>query len=223
MRRLESRRTADPLAIAIPLALGAAISPLLALAQVATLTGPRPVARGTAFAAGAAIPLLAVAALVLILGKAFELPSASDQVKGWLDIGFGVILLALVVWIQTRPPKPATDQPKAEPAPWRSLRLGVVVMLANFSTWALFIPAVKEIASSSEVSAGERAAIALLVVVITEALALIPLAMVALSPARAERVLKPLGAWLTRHSRTINVAILLVFAAVLLVRGVRAL
>jgi hypothetical protein len=88
--------------------------------------------------------LLAVAVIALILGRAFSLPDASDQVKGWTDIGIAVALVALALWLWLR-------------------------------------------------------------------------------PARAEGVLRPVSAWLAVHSRTINVIILLVFAAVLLVRGAGAL
>jgi hypothetical protein len=42
------------LAQIVPLALGAAISPVIFLLQLTTLTGPRPLARGSALAVGAA-------------------------------------------------------------------------------------------------------------------------------------------------------------------------
>jgi hypothetical protein len=42
------------LAEVIPLALGAAISPVIFLMQLTTLTGPRPIARGSALTGGAA-------------------------------------------------------------------------------------------------------------------------------------------------------------------------
>lgn len=49
----------------IPLALGAAVSPLVLLGGVAVMTGPSPLRHGSAFAAGVAIPLIVVTVVCL--------------------------------------------------------------------------------------------------------------------------------------------------------------
>jgi len=52
----------------IPLALAAAISPVLFLLQLNTLTGARPIARGSALTAGAAVVLIVVSTIAVALG-----------------------------------------------------------------------------------------------------------------------------------------------------------
>jgi len=52
----------------IPLALAAAISPVIFLLQLNTLTGDRPIARGAALTAGAAIVLIVVSTIGVLIG-----------------------------------------------------------------------------------------------------------------------------------------------------------
>ena len=56
------------LAETIPLALAAAISPLLFLLQLNTLTGPRALSRGSALTAGTAVVLIVVSTIGVALG-----------------------------------------------------------------------------------------------------------------------------------------------------------
>jgi hypothetical protein len=64
----------------IPLALGAAVSPVVFFGSIAAMTGP--FVRKTAYAFGTTLPLLALTAVPLILGRALSLPEASNSVKG---------------------------------------------------------------------------------------------------------------------------------------------
>jgi hypothetical protein len=65
----------------IPLALAAAISPVIFLLQLNTLTGKRPIVRGAALTAGAAIVLIVVSTIGVLVGdtgffgRAGEVPS----------------------------------------------------------------------------------------------------------------------------------------------------
>lgn len=60
------------LALILPLALGAAVSPLTLLAMLAVLSGPRPIARGAALTAGV------ITLTGLLLGVGFVLITATD-------------------------------------------------------------------------------------------------------------------------------------------------
>ena len=103
----------------IPLALGAAVSPVLLFGAIAAMTGERPLARGAAFALGAALPLAALTAIALLLGRALSLPEASDPVKGAIDIGFGALLVVLGARALRPSPKPAEPKHRAEGSPGR--------------------------------------------------------------------------------------------------------
>lgn len=98
----------------IPLALGAAVSPLVFLGGIAVMTGPSPLRRGIAFALGVLMPLVGLAVLCLLLGRALSLPEASDATKGWIDIVLGAILVLLGVITVSRPAKPRKPRARSE-------------------------------------------------------------------------------------------------------------
>lgn len=208
----------------IPLALGAAISPVVFFGAIAVLTGPGPFRHGCAYAVGVAIPLLAVTVAAIILGRAFSLPDASDAVKGWLDLGFGAVLLVLGGRVLRRPPGPA--RPEAQPAGDRSLgrhvAMGAGLMSSNVTTFALYVPALKLIEESGVGVADEVAALAI-VLAITMALVLVPLAIVAIAPGASGRVLTRAGDWLGAHRRRLSIASCLGLGAYLLVHGLARL
>lgn len=204
----------------LPLALGAAISPLLFLLQLSTLTGKRPFARGAMLVAGAAIPLAAMGAIGVLLGSRTSL-AGHPTVKASVDIGLGALLLALAARTVLRPPPPPKAKPDHDPSLRRSFLLGAAAMVTNFTTFALYIPALKLIVES-EVETAEKALATILVLVVTLSLALVPLLLVAVVPG-STRALEALGAFMTRHHRTLNVVICVGFGSWLLVRGLTAL
>jgi hypothetical protein len=201
----------------IPLALGAAVSPVLLFGAIAAMTGERPLARGAAFALGAALPLGALTALALILGRALSLPEASNAVKGAIDIGFGVLLIALGLRAARRRAQPAERRTSGGP-PRRYIAIGAGIMVGNVTTIALYLPAMKLISESSASTAVKATAV-VIVFAITLALVLVPLAVVAVAPTAAGRVLAATGAWLTAHRRTLTIMICLGLGAYLVVHG----
>jgi hypothetical protein len=207
----------------IPLALGAAISPLVFVGGIAVMTGPGPLRHGCAFAIGAALPLLALTVIAVALGHALSLPEASDSVKGWIDIGLGLVLGLLGLRGLTRRSKP--PQPKQRPEGrglGRLVAMGAGLMVTNVTTLALYIPAMKLIEASG-VSVPEEAAAIAIVLVISLALVLIPLSVVALAPKESERLLTRAGDWLGAHHRTIAIALCFGFGALLLAKGITTL
>jgi threonine/homoserine/homoserine lactone efflux protein len=203
----------------IPLALGAAISPLVFVGAIAVMTGPGPLRHGCAYAIGVAVPLLVVTVVAMILGRAFSLPETSDSLKGWLDVGFGVVLLLLGVRALARPPAPqqAQHRPEGEGI-GRYVAMGAGLMASNVTTFALYVPALKLIEESGVDVAEEVVALAI-VLVITMALVLVPLAVVAIAPGASERALTRAGDWLTKHRRALSVVICFGLGAYLLVKG----
>jgi threonine/homoserine/homoserine lactone efflux protein len=207
----------------IPLALGAAVSPLVFAGAIAVMTGPSPLARGGAYAIGVAIPLLVVTVVAMILGRAFSFPDASESVKGWLDVGFGLVLVLLGVRALTQKPAPqrAQHRPVGQGS-GRYVAMGAGLMTSNVTTFALYVPALKLIEESGVDVAEEIAAIAI-VLAITMALVLVPLAVVAIAPNASERVLTRAGDWLAAHRRTLSVVICLGLGAYLLIKGIERL
>jgi hypothetical protein len=131
----------------IPLALGAAISPVIFQLQLNTLTGERPIARGAALTAGAAVVLIVVSTIGVLVGDTGF--STNDTLKAAINLAFGVLLVAVGLRALVRPPKPRA--PTADPKPpsiGRSFLAGAGGMASNLTTFALYVPALALIAGS---------------------------------------------------------------------------
>jgi Sap, sulfolipid-1-addressing protein len=209
------------LAQIVPLALGAAISPVVFLLQLTTLTGPRPLARGSALAVGAATELIVVSTIGVLVGDTGL--STRDTLQAAINTAFGALLVAIGLRALVRPPKP--KKPKAD-ARQTSLRgsflAGVGGMASNVTTFALYIPALALIAGSG-LPLRQQGIAAAIILVITLVVAWVPLVLAVVVPGASSRLLPWLGSWMTRNNRWIQVALGLGFGVWLLVKGVAAL
>jgi hypothetical protein len=131
----------------IPLALAAAISPVIFLLQLNTLTGTRPIVRGAALTAGAAIVLIVVSTIGVLVGDTGF--STNDTLKATINIAFGVLLVAVGLRALVRPPKPKAPKTDSKPdSVGRSFLAGAGGMASNLTTFALYTPALALIAGS---------------------------------------------------------------------------
>ena len=208
------------LAQIIPLAAAAAISPVLFLLQLNTLTGTRPIARGSAVTAGAAIVLVILSTIGVLLGDSI---SVSDTVQATITILFGVLLAAIGLRALLRPPKPEAPETRKKPAGVRrSFLAGAGAMASNVTTLALYIPALALIAGSG-LPLGEQGIAALTILVITLMVAWVPLALAVAIPGASTRYLPAFGGWMTANDRWIHVGLGLGFGIVLVTKGAAAL
>jgi hypothetical protein len=205
----------------VPLALGAAISPVLFLLQLNALTGTRPIARGSALTAGAAIVLIVGSTVgVLLGGTGF---SERETLQAVINIAFGVLLLAVGLRALLRPPKPKPTEPDARPKSVRSAFLaGAGGMATNVTTFALYIPALALIAGSN-LPLGQRGLAGLIILLITLMVAWVPLVLAAAVPGASTRLLPALGGWMTANNRWIQVVLGLGFGVLLIAKGVNGL
>jgi threonine/homoserine/homoserine lactone efflux protein len=188
------------------------------------------VRRGVALTVGAAIPLIAIAAVVLLTlhaSGAADGGSKHSATGGVIDL-VAAAALAYLALRALQPTRTAQEQQaaraeRAPGGPGRYVALGAGVMLVNFSTLALFVPAVKDIGRADDVSAEGEVAVLVLLLVIVLVPAWVPVALRAAFPARSRRLLKPLGRWMHDHQRALGGAVSAVFAAYLFVRGVLVL
>lgn len=212
----------------LPLALGAAVSPTLAALVIAVLASGRDgLRRAVALTAGAAVPLVVIALVVLLTFHATGVADPGPRHRkfdGILDLVFAVVL-AYLAFRALQPPKTPQEKQaeraeRAPGGPGRYVALGVGIMVVNFSTLALFVPAMKDIARARDVGAiGEVLAVAF-VIVIALIPAWVPVALRAAFPERAQEILKPLGVWMHDHQRALGGWVSAAFAAYLAVRGV---
>jgi cytochrome c biogenesis protein CcdA len=209
------------LAQIIPLALAAAISPVLFLLQLNTLTGARPIARGSALAAGAAFVLIVVSTIGVALGGTGF--STRDTLQAAINIVFGALLVAVGLRALLRPPKPKPSASEAKPTSVaRSFLAGAGGMASNVTTFALYIPALALIAGS-ELPLGQRGVAALIILVLTLMVAWLPLLLAVAVPGASTRLLPWLGHWMTANNRWIQVVLGFGFGIWLVTKGVKAL
>ena len=205
----------------IPLALGAAISPVIFLLQLNTLTGERPIARGAALTAGAAVVLIIVSTIGVLVGDTGFY--TNDTLKAAINIAFGALLIAVGLRALLRPPKPKA--PKADPRPpsiGRSFLAGAGGMASNLTTFALYTPALALIAGSGLLLRQQGLA-ALIILLITLAVAWVPLVLAAVVPGASTRLLPSLGRWMNANNRWIQVVLGLGFGVWLLLKGISGL
>jgi hypothetical protein len=205
----------------VPLALAAAISPVLFLLQLNTVTGARPIARGSALTAGAAVVLVVLSTIGVRLGDTGF--STNDALQAAVNIAFGALLLAVgfrgLLW----PPKPKPHQGDSKPAGLgRSFLAGAGGMASNITTFALYIPALALIAAS-ELPRGQQGVAALVILVLTLMVAWVPLAVALVVPGASSRFLPALGDWMTANNRWIQVVLGFGFGIWLVVKGLGAL
>jgi Sap, sulfolipid-1-addressing protein len=205
----------------VPLAFAAAISPVLFLLQLNTLTGARPSARGSALTAGAAAVLIIVSSIGVALGGTGF--STRDTLQAAVNIIFGALLAGVGLRALLRPPKPRPPERDAKPKSiGRSFLAGAGGMASNVTTFALYTPALALIAGSG-LPLGQRGLAALVILLITLMVAWVPLLLAVAVPGASTRLLPWLGHWMTANNRWIQLVLGLGFGIWLFVKGLNAL
>ena len=208
------------LAQIVPMALAAAISPVLFLLQLTTLTGRRPIARGAAVTAGAAAVLIVVSTAGVSLGGSGF--SDNDSLQAVVSILFGALLIAVGLRALVHPPTPKPHDPDAKPkGTWRSFVAGAGGMASNLTTFALYVPALALIAASG-LPLGQRGLAALVILTVTLTVVWIPLVLAVAIPGGSSRVLRAVGDWMTANNRWIQVTLGFGFGIWLVAKGVEA-
>lgn len=211
----------------LPLALGAAVSPVILLLQMATLTsGSARLRRATLVAAGAATALLAWGLAGWLLINRLPTPRRGpDVTAAAVDLTLALVLVALGIRSLVNRRETAAPSAPASAGPPHlaaSYGLGVAAMASNVTTIVLFLPAVRDIARSP-VSTADAIIAAVVLVLITLAPALVPVVAVALGGWPGQRVLDRVGAFTAAHHATIAAVVSFGFALYLGSNGLRRL
>lgn len=213
----------------VPLSLGAMVSPTLLGAVVLVMSSKiSPRARAWVFTAGSFVVLAAITAAAPFLGK--WLAAVNPTAIARIDVVLGLILLALAVRkLLTRKSSEASAKDRAPKHPQAQtphlleyFGFGAVMLATDFSSTVLYMAILKEAALSHDPDWARLAAVAMGFVAVMLP-ALLPTVLGTLAPKASDKLLKSLSAWMSKHSTAITVAICLVFAAVLLVKGLQPL
>ena len=203
----------------LPLAIGAAVSPMVLVVQLLNLSSPRQALfRSFVFLLGCALVvlswLLCAGWIASLLPQA---RSGADPIAAAFNGVFALVLLALAVRIAQQP-QPATPKP-APPGLWTPAISGVLLMGCNLTSLVMFLPAVQDITRSGVIGALWWVW-ALLLAGITLLPAWLPPGLVLLLGHQGRRLLQRLSAVVVPHQRGINAGISLLLGLLL---GVRAL
>ncbi len=210
----------------LPLALGAAFSPTILAISLLILSGPHGRGRMIVFTVANVATLALIGVVWVFLFKhstGDSTDSAKQAASAAVDTTLGVILLiiGLRAWLREPRPKEEHDTSAKEPELVRYGLLGVVMMLSNLTTLALFLPASKEIALSHLALPGRAAVLAMLVVIATVT-SWGPLLLSIAAPATATRVLGGIDRFTTRHAKPITVIVCFAFGTYLIIKGMSA-
>lgn len=212
----------------LPLAMGIAISPLAIIAVILMLITPRARANGVSFLLGWMVGLAAVSTVVLIVSESLGVTSSSHE-RSWvglIKLVLGLILLVLAGLEFRRRPKPGQDPPTPRwmkeldrTTPPRALGLSFILSSVSPKTFVLGAVAALAVAQRS-LSAADQALAVVVLVVIGSLGILAPVAVYLARGRKAGERLQDWKVWLVAHDAAVACALLLVFGALLIGKGI---
>jgi hypothetical protein len=211
----------------VPIALGAAISPVVLIVNILLLSGrTRPIARGTAYAIGCAIVIVAfgIAGVTIIAGVA----TAPRTVAAVIHLTVATASLAFAARALIRGPQPPPKHEDVSPEhehdkpAWQFVFAGLGAMGVNMTTLVLYLSLDAEIVRAQLSTVEDAIALGIADVIILLPVWL-PLLLTVLAPHLAHRVFGPVNDFLTRHKYAIEVLVPGGFGIYLLILGITLL
>lgn len=220
------------LSAALPLAIGAAVSPTVLIGIILILSiAERPKLSGIAFYIGAIVILLIVVVAGMIIGKGTAVASSKSPsvVSAYFDLTLGILLILFGIWRVIKKGDSAPDRNrfagKSKSASSDFIKymiLGLGMFAINFTTTVLVFAAGKDIGISG---AGftDKLIVVVILTVITLLVVEIPLLIYFTMPEHSEKLLNLLNVWMQKNSRYLMAGIMLIFGIYLLVKGINVL
>jgi hypothetical protein len=214
----------------LPLAIAVTISPLPIIAEVLLLFTRQPVRNAGAYLAGFLGGVAVVLGVLVVAANALDLAS-SEPSSGTavVQLLLGLLLLA-AAYRQFRsrpadgeePPQPGWMQGIERFTPGRALGVGAVIGAANPKNVVVGIAAATTITSAG-LSTGQATLAILFYVVVAGAGVAAPLVVMVVYGERAGAILDGWKTWLGRNNAAVMSVLFLVFAVVLIGRGIAGL
>ena len=212
------------LASILPLALGAAVSPMLfGIEILAVSSGTKPVLRAWAVVAGAALLLVAYSVVGLVVGSAVHHGAHHRAIDATLDLVAAGLLAVLAIRTFVRrhqvSSKPSLTDRLGDASTLAFLGAGAIGMGTNFSTLVLYLPALREITKAS-VFLEVKILTAVILLLITLVLIWVPALLVTVLGRRATPALGAMNRWMSAHTTEVTLGIELLFIVLLTFKGV---
>lgn len=213
----------------LPLAIVVMISPVNIIAAILLLFSPRPLPAAGAYLAGF---MTGLAVVLVALDLVAERVDWSDTGPAWFGAVLRIVLGAalLVVAIgkfriarsAEEPELPAWMNGVTGMAPGKALTTGFLIGAGNPKNVAMAIAASVAIGAAS-LPTGEIAGVVIAYVVLASLGVAAPLVVAIVAGERSTTILGEARAWLERHNATVLGVMYLVFAVVLVTKGVQSL
>jgi len=213
----------------LPLAIAVTISPIPIIAEILLLFTKKPVANAGSYLAGFIVGVAGVLAILVAIAGTINLSAGSGPSEGVsiLQLALGALLLVVAALRQFRGrPKPGEEasMPKwmngiAGFAPGKSLIVGVGIGALNPKNIIVGVAAAVAIASASLSTGQEVAAIAVYVLVAALGVAA-PLVVTLAMGEKAQTILDSWKAWLGQNNAVVMSVLFLIFAVVLIGKGI---
>ena len=201
----------------------------MGIAVILMLITPRARANGISFLLGWMVGLAAVATVVLVVSESLGVTSSSSHERTWVGLVklvLGLVLLVLAGLEFRRRPKPGQDSvpPKwmkelDRTTPPKALGLSVVLSSVSPKTFVLGAVAALAVAQTS-ISGVDQAVVVVVLVVIGSLGILAPVALYLARGRKATERLQGWKVWLIVHDAAVASALLLVFGALLVGKGI---
>ena len=215
----------DLLSKVIPLSIGAAFSPTVLALELLILSGKRSKARSTAFMGGVLLVFAALTALGLAISHTTSTSPAQETITKTVDVVAGVLLLLLALATVLRSivhdsvaPVEGESKDSKNPGLLSAFLLGLAIMVSNFSTILLYIPAMRSI-SASTVSTSDKAVAVAIAFLITAAPILLIYGFAIAFPKIATPPLNKLRSWIDRHQKVIGISVEVIFGVYLVFKA----
>jgi threonine/homoserine/homoserine lactone efflux protein len=209
--------------------LGAAISPVAAAICFSLLGTSKPLANALAFALGYGVVLAVIAiGAFAFFGDRPELGAGHhSDIRNTLDAAIGVLLVMFALKALLHAPNPNAPPPKwvaavSSIAPSRAVLLGMVLVLTNPTTLALYVSGLKEVVTVS-LGAVEDAVALLVFILLVEVEFLVPITAYAVKPRQTLALMEAIHKLLERHGRSIEIVVLSFLGVLLLHKGLAGL
>ncbi len=218
----------DVIGSILPLAIAVTISPIPIIAEILLLFTKKPVANAASYLAGFIIGVAGVLAVLAAVAGTINLSAGSGQSTGAsiLQLALGALLLVAALRQFRGRPKPGEEasMPKwmngiAGFAPGKSLIVGVGIGALNPKNIIVGVAAAVAIASASLSTGQEVGAVAVYVLVAALGVAA-PLVVTLAMGEKAQKILDSWKAWLGQNNAVVMTVLFLIFAVVLIGKGI---
>ena len=205
--------------------LGATISPVAAAICFSLLATSKPLANALAFAFGYGVVLafIAVGAVAFFGGRPELGAGHHSDIRNTLDAAIGGLLIVFALKALLHAPDPNAPPPKwvaavSSIAPPRAVLLGMVLVLTNPTTLALYVSGLKEVLAAS-LGAVEDAVVLLVFILLVEVVFLVPITAYAVNPRQTLALMEAIHKRLERHGWSIEIVVLSILGVLLLHKG----